>query len=161
MLHKADFLNKIADVLRDNGIGKELPKQKTTLHITSDNGDAHDFRVVQKGKVVPYSYDDLRVMCRAIGAVIEDSIKRGETVYVPDIGKFAVHKIKARHTYSVNAGEVKFIPETYTIRFTPCEKMQKAVQSHTEMQRFINATTAEDLLKAADEDDGEIDDYGD
>lgn len=158
MLSKTDFINKVVSVLKKNGIGKYSPKQKCTLHVSNDDGDRHDFKIETKGKLLYFDYDDIRYAMKAIGAILADHIRRGDTVLLPEIGKFELRTIKARQTYSIKEGKVTFVPESYTIHFSPFTSLQEAVKSYTGYKRQLEAADAEELL-AVDED--EVDEYGD
>ena len=163
MLGKADFINKVVHVLKNNNIGKFSPKQKCTLHVSNDEGDRHDFKIETKGKLLYFDYEDIRYMMKAVGAILADHIRRGDTVFLPEIGKFDIRTLKARESYSIAEGKVTFIPESYLIRFTPSAPMQDAVKAYTAYKRHLEAAEAEDMLTVNDDDasEDEVDDYGD
>lgn len=116
-MNKRELIRKVADVLKDNDSRKTVTAQKTTLHISDDQGNQSDFVVRKTERGLLYTIKDVAIIVETCLAVIEDSIKRGETVTCQGFGSLGVHKRAARQTKHPSTGQVVDVEARYVPKF--------------------------------------------
>lgn len=117
-MNKNKLIESIVDVLRENDIRKSVPAQKTTLHISDDQGNHSDFVVKKKTTGLLFTKEDITSVVDACIAVIEDSIKRGEEISIMGFGSLGVHKRLSRQGKHPVTGEVFNTGDKYVPKFT-------------------------------------------
>jgi nucleoid DNA-binding protein len=72
--------------------------------------------------------DDIKFSYKAyyglVRFLISEAVKEGR-IDLPDLGVLRVVKYKERKAYLVGEKKVGLMPESYTIRFNPCQKLNK------------------------------------
>lgn len=127
-MNKKDLISKAAEVLRNNNIRKPISTPKQVFHISDDDGNHKDFVVKKTDKTVMYNTNDISAILDACLCVIEDSIKRGEEVYIHGFGTFDVHHRAARSTRHPETGEIIEISSRYVPKFSFGNNLRKAAK---------------------------------
>lgn len=118
-MYKKEFIGRVTDLLRDNGVRKPIKSRKKHIfRITDDSGNAAKFIMNEKDKQVIYTLDDVSAVIDACLAVIEDSIKHGEEVNFKGFGVLGVHYRKARRTKQPGTEEWYEVDARYVPKFT-------------------------------------------
>lgn len=152
-MNKKELIENVCDVLKDAGKRKPISVPKQVLHISDEEGNERDFVVKRTDKTVSYNLNDVNVVLDAIIAVIQDAIKRGETVSVYSFGTFEVHYRKARRTKSIGQDHYITIPGHYIVRFLPGNDTRKCARVY-ELTKGENDTWLDDIDEI-EEDDGQ------
>ena len=116
-MNKKDLINKTVEVLKDNDIRKRVSAQKTVFHISDDNGNESDFIIRKAEKGLLFTSNDVCAIVDACLAVIEDSIKRGESINLHGFGTFSLGKRAERQTKHPATGEPVIISSRYVPKF--------------------------------------------
>jgi DNA-binding protein HU-beta len=117
-MNKNKLIESIVDVLRENNVRKSIPAQKTTLHISDDQGNHSDFVVKKKTTGLLFTKEDITSVIDACIAVIEDSIKRGEEISIMGFGSLGVHKRLSRQGRHPVTGDVFSTGDKYVPKFS-------------------------------------------
>ena len=64
----------------------------------------------------------------AIFRVVLDELRKNGSVRIPDWGEFRIVYHKERRSTDVNTGELVYLPQKATIKFSPCEKLKDYVR---------------------------------
>ncbi len=116
-MNKKELINKVVDVLKDNDIRKPISAQKTTLHISDDNGNKSDFIIKKSERGLLFTTNDITSILDAFLAVIEDSLKHGEDITIHGFGSLGVKHRAARQTKHPDTGEVVDVDARYIPKF--------------------------------------------
>ena len=116
-MNKKNLVDKVVSVLRDNDIRKNVASQKTTLHISDDDGNVSDFVIKKAESGLLFTGRDVSYILDAILAVVEDSIKHGEEVSIHGFGSLGVHQRAARQTKHPLTGEAVDVEARYVPKF--------------------------------------------
>lgn len=116
-MNKKDLINKTVDVLKDNDARKRVSAQKTVFHISDDNGNESDFVIRKAEKGLLFNSNDVGVIIDAFLAVIEDSLKHGETINIHGFGTFGLGLRAERQTKHPATGEPVIISSRYVPKF--------------------------------------------
>lgn len=116
-MNKKEFVSRVAETLRENGLRKPVSIRKHTFHITDDEGNSADFNIRQQEKSVLYTVDDTANIIDACLAVIVDSIRRGEEINIKGFGCLGLHYRAARRTKEPNTGEWCDVDARYVPKF--------------------------------------------
>lgn len=110
---KGELISKTCEVLRESGKRKivHVPKQHFT--ITDEEGHGRVFTVKGKDKTTLYTLDDIRNVFNAIISIVMDTVKHGESVYVPGIGTLKIHYREARKVRVPGTTKWKEVPAHY------------------------------------------------
>lgn len=127
-MNRKELISKIAEVLREKDIRKELPKTKTVLHISDDNGNHSDFTVQKPEKGVVYTVTDVTYIIDTCLAVIEESIKRGEDISIQGFGSLFLKHRAARRTRHPDTGKLVEIKDHFIPKFTFGSSLRVAAQ---------------------------------
>lgn len=117
-MNKKELISKVAEVLRSNNIRKPVSTPKQVFHISDDEGNQKDFVVKKTDKSVLYNTTDVASIIEACLAVIEDSIKHGEEVYIHGFGTLGVHQRAARTTKHPETGQTVDVRARYVPKFS-------------------------------------------
>ena len=129
-MNKKDLISKTTEVLRANNIRKPISIPKQVFHISDDEGNSKDFVVRKTDKSVLYNTNDVSEILDACMAVIEDSLRRGEEVYVHGFGTLTVQKRAARQTKHPDTREVIYIDERYIPKFSFGNNLRMAAKMY-------------------------------
>ena len=117
-MNKKELISKVTEVLRSNNIRKPVSTPKQVFHISDDEGNQKDFVVKKTDKSVLYNTTDVASIIEACLAVIEDSIKHGEEVYIHGFGTLGVHQRAARTTKHPETGQTVDVRARYVPKFS-------------------------------------------
>ena len=117
-MNKKELVSKVAEVLRSNNVRKPVSTPKQVFHISDDEGNKKDFVVKQTDKSVLYNTTDVAAIVDACLAVIEDSIKHGEEIYIHGFGTLGVHQRAARTTKHPDTGQIVDVRARYVPKFS-------------------------------------------
>ncbi|CCY68634.1 dNA-binding protein HU [Clostridium sp. CAG:678] len=127
-MNKKELINKTVSVLKENNARKHVPQQKTTLHISDDNGQKKDFIIKKDSTDLLYTTKDVTEMFEAAIAIIEDSLKHGEEVNIHGFGTFSLKLRAARETKHPETGEVCVVKARYVPKFHFGNKLRMAAK---------------------------------
>lgn len=116
-MNKKELIGIVTDVLRSSDVRKviKLPKQRFTI---SDNeGNSKEFTVKKTDKLVYLNTEDVSNVIETCIEVIEDALKRGESVNIHGFGSLGLHYRKARKTKRIDNGEDVAVPARYVPKF--------------------------------------------
>lgn len=116
-MNKKDLINKTVEVLKENDIRKRISAQKTVFHISDDNGNESDFVIKKAERGLLFTSNDVNAIVDACLAVIEDSIKHGETVNIHGFGTLSLGLRAERQTKHPATGEPVVISSRYVPKF--------------------------------------------
>lgn len=125
-----DFIKKVASVLRDNDIKKSVNVPKAVFTISDKNGNKKDFSVASPPGEVGYTIDDVKKIMQAVYAVIEDSVRHGESISFYGIGRFVMQKMMGKMCKAPGTGEWYEIPTRYVVKFKPGSLLRMAAQTY-------------------------------
>lgn len=129
-MNKKELVSKVAEVLRSNNIRKPVSTPKQVFHISDDEGNQKDFVVKKTDKSVLYNTTDVSAIVDACLAVIEDSIKHGEEIYIHGFGALGVHKRAARTTKHPDTGEIVDVRARYVPKFSFGNNLRMAARMY-------------------------------
>ncbi len=116
-------------VLKDTGTKKPITLPKHVFHIRDDDNKEVSFSVRPQSKEVQYTIDDIDKIMSACIIVLEDALKRGESVSIQGFGSIGVIQRKATRAVSPNGdGEWYEIPAHYVPKMKFAKRMQIAVK---------------------------------
>lgn len=90
-MNKKKLIARAAEVLRQNNVRKSVPKQRSVLHISDDEGNHSNFTIRKPGRGVLFNADDVEAVLDACLAVVEDTLKHGEEIYIHGYGTIDLH----------------------------------------------------------------------
>lgn len=130
-MNKKEFINKVTEVLKDNNIRKNIPMQKTTLHISDDEGNSSNFVVRKKERGLLFTAEDVSTIIEACLAVIEDNIKKGESTNFQGFGTIGVHFREARRVKHPDTHEEVDVDARYVPKFTSGNSLKMAAKIYS------------------------------
>lgn len=142
---RRELASRVTDALNANNIRKSLPAQKTTFHITDDQGDKKDFVIRKERTGVKYTVDDIDVILEACAEAIIDAIKHGEKVAVSKFGCLSLKKRAARISPHPVTGETQHIKEHFVVKFDCYKDLKTAAALYT-IQSEDRQRAADDIL---------------
>ena len=116
-MNKRELVSAVTEVLKQNGIKKNIKMPKQTFTISDNEGNSREFTVKKSDKLVYLNMDDVTNVIDACIAVIENSLKKGEPVTVHGFGSLGLHYRKARSTKRIDTGEEVAVPARYVPKF--------------------------------------------
>lgn len=116
-MNKKQIVSEITNRLRENSIRKDVCVPKYVFHLSDDNGNHKDFVVKVKDKTVAYTAKDVEAILEVFTCIVEDSLKRGESVTWQGFGTFGVHFRAARKVRNPNTGEWTDVAERHVPKF--------------------------------------------
>ena len=138
-MNKKNLVDKVVSVLRDNDIRKNVASQKTTLHISDDDGNVSDFVIKKAESGLLFTGRDVSYILDAILAVVEDSIKHGEEVSIHGFGSLGVHQRAARQTKHPLTGEAVDVEARYVPKFNFGNTLRMAAKVYEMSQEDIGS----------------------
>ena len=117
-MNKRELICKVAEVMRDNGVKKTIKIPKQTFTISDNEGNSKEFVVKKTDKLVNLNIEDVGNVIDACIAVIEDALKRGESVSVYGFGNLGLHYRKPRKTKRIDTGEDVDVPGRFVPKFS-------------------------------------------
>lgn len=136
---------KVAEVLNNNDIKKYVPAQKTTFHITDDQGGKHDFTIKKEQQGVRYMVDDIDKILEACTEVIIDLIKNGENISILGFGRLFLKKRAAHLAPHPVTGEMYHTKEHYVVKFDAYKNLKAAAAIYS-INDDDNRRKADDIL---------------
>lgn len=127
-MNKRDLVTKTVDLLRENDVRKYITTQRTVFHISDDHGNNSDFVIKKSGRGLLFTIDDVNSIVDACLAVIEESIKHGETISIHGFGTLEVKHRAARQTRHPETGEPISIEPRYTPKFSSGNILKRAAR---------------------------------
>lgn len=153
-MNKKDLISKVAETLRANNIRKPISTPKQVFHISDDEGNSKDFIVRKTDKTVLYNTNDVSAIVDACLAVVEDSIKRGEEIYLHGFGTLGVHKRAARRTKHPETGKIVDVDARYVPKFSFGNNLRMAAKVYELSLDDVNnnsLTSAHDCSEEVDD----------
>lgn len=127
-MKKNEFIGRVYDMLHDTGAKKPvaIPKQKYT--ITDDAGNSRQFTIKRQDGEAYYTMEDIKKVFRAIIAVTIDSMRHGDTVYIPNIGTLSFSYRKATKCKLPGKNEWVDVPAHYVPKMQWAKSMRNAAR---------------------------------
>ena len=116
-MNKMELTKRVARVMRENNIKKQITSPKHVFHISDDEGNSKDFIVRRTDKSVQYTLDDVAAVIDTCIDVIKDAIKKGESVSIYGFGTLGLHYRKARRARHPETGEMVDVAARYVPKF--------------------------------------------
>lgn len=116
-MNKRELVSAVTEVLKQNGVRKTIKMPKQRFTISDNEGNSREFTVKKSDKLVYLNMDDVTNVIDACIAVIENSLKKGESVTVHGFGSLGLHYRKARSTKRIDNGEEVAVPARYVPKF--------------------------------------------
>jgi nucleoid DNA-binding protein len=116
-MNKRELVSAVTEVLKQNGVKKTIKMPKQRFTISDNEGNSREFTVKKSDKLVYLNMDDVTNVIDACIAVIENSLKKGESVTVHGFGSLGLHYRKARSTKRIDNGEEVAVPARYVPKF--------------------------------------------
>lgn len=116
-MNKRELVSTVTEVLKQNGVKKTIKMPKQRFTISDNEGNSREFTVKKSDKLVYLNMDDVTNVIDACIAVIENSLKKGESVTVHGFGSLGLHYRKARSTKRIDNGEEVAVPARYVPKF--------------------------------------------
>lgn len=152
---RKELAKRIATYLHENNFRKPVSSKKQVFHISDDNGNSKDFVVKQSEKTVMYTIKDIEIFIDAYMSVIEDALKRGESVTIRNFGTFGLKYRKPRTARHPDTGELVEIDARYVPKFTFANGLRMAAKNYELLLAENNYT---EPLPLFDEDSEEEED---
>jgi nucleoid DNA-binding protein len=112
-VNKTELVSAVYNYLRDAEIKKPVTVPKSQFTITDDEGHVRHFAVRRRDKEVAYSPDDVKHVVNAMIEIVLDTMKHGESVYIPKIGTLHIHYREARKVRIPGTRQWKDVPAHY------------------------------------------------
>lgn len=116
-MNRKELVRLASGVMRENNIRKPIYTHKQVFHISDDAGNKKDFVIKQKDSSAMYTIDDIDAVLDACIYVIQEALKRGETITVRGFGTLGLNYRKARMTKHPATGEPVDIDAHYVPKF--------------------------------------------
>ena len=116
-MNKRELVSAVTEALKQNGVRKTIKMPKQRFTISDNEGNSREFTVKKSDKFVYLNMDDVTNVIDACIAVIENSLKKGESVTVHGFGSLGLHYRKARSTKRIDNGEEVAVPARYVPKF--------------------------------------------
>ena len=116
-MNKRELVSAVTEALKQNGVRKTIKMPKQRFTISDNDGNSREFTVKKSDKLVYLNMDDVTNVIDACIAVIENSLKKGESVTVHGFGSLGLHYRKARSTKRIDNGEEVAVPARYVPKF--------------------------------------------
>lgn len=123
-MNRKELVRLASGVMRENKVKKPVHSKKQVFHISDGNGTSKDFVIKQSSGRVIYTIDDIDAVLDACIQVIQEALKRGESVTVRGFGTLGLHYRKARMTKHPNTGERVDIDAHYVPKFVSGSKLK-------------------------------------
>jgi len=117
-MNKKDLVKNITASMREKDIRKPVSMPKQVLHISDDEGNQKDFTVRKTEKSVIFTNDDVEAVINTFIEIVQDAIKKGETVSLHGFGTFGLKYRKPRKTKQVGTDEWVEVAARYVPKFT-------------------------------------------
>ena len=134
-MNKAELVNTVANLLRENNIKKPVHLPKRVFTITDNEGTERVFPVKPIDKEVLYTVDDVKVILDMITEVITDNVKHGVETSIYGLGVFETYLRAGRMTKTVNTGELVKVNPKYVPRFVVGTDLKRAALVYDMMLR--------------------------
>lgn len=153
-MNRKELVRRVANVMREKNVRKPVSSPKQVFHISDDEGNTKDFIIRKTDKSVLFTADDVESMVEACLFVIEEAIKRGETVSIRGFGTLGLKYRKPRATKKLGTDEWVDIDARYIPKFTFGNDLRMCAKVY-ELSLQDNALT--EPLPVFDESDDEMD----
>lgn len=117
-MNRKELIRRVASVMRENNVRKPVSSPKQVFHISDDDGNTKDFVIRKTDKSVLFTADDVEAIVDACLFVIEDAMKRGESVSIRGFGTLGLKYRKPRATKKLGTDEWVDIDARYIPKFT-------------------------------------------
>lgn len=116
-MNRMDLVRAATNVLRQNDIKKPISIPKQVFYISDDEGNTKEFYVKKRDKTAIYTVNDVSAVVDAVLSVIEDTLKRGESVSVQGFGTLYLKYRSPRVTKKFGTDEDLIIEGRYVPKF--------------------------------------------
>lgn len=156
-MNKKKLIARAAEVLRQNNIRKSVPNQKAVLHISDDDGNHSNFTIRKPGRGVLFNADDVGAVLDACLAVVEDTLKHGEEIYIHGYGTIDLHYRAPKRVRIPATGEWADVEARYLPHFSVGKNLRMAAKVYEMSVAGKNAIKEREAEEepAEEETDGE------
>lgn len=116
-MNRKELVRLASNVMRENSIKKPVYARRQVFHISDDSGNTKDFIIKQSDTGVSYTIEDIDAVLDACIYVIQEALKRGESITVRGFGSLGLNYRKARMTKHPSTGEPVDIDAHYVPKF--------------------------------------------
>lgn len=156
---KKELICSITDALKERDERKEIRAQQMRLKVVGEGGQEHTFVVKDEKRTVMYNQDDVDRFFTAMIDIIEDAVRRGDTITIPGFGSlFVKYKSPHRMAHPVT-GEPMMTKGRYYPSFSPGHRLKMAACAYSlivnENNNEEDEAVDEDLLDIEENVDGD------
>ena len=134
-MQKHELIARVANVLRENNIRKQVHMDKRILKIVdatyAEEETSGRIVIKPRSKMAKYTNDDVANILEGVIAVILDGIRHGEGTAIKGLGNFSVYYRAPKKVRNINNGEMIDVPERYIVKFLPGLDMREAANMYT------------------------------
>ena len=116
-MNRSQLVKNISSLLKEGGVRKPVYTPKNVFHISDDRGNSKDFIVKETKRTVMYTEDDVDAILSAFEKVVEEAMKRGDSITVHGFGSLRLHYRKERTIKNVEDGRDVFVQGRYVPKF--------------------------------------------
>lgn len=152
-MNRKELIRRVASVMRENNVRKPVSSPKQVFHISDDDGNTKDFVIRKTDKSVLFTADDVEAIVDACLFVIEDAMKRGESVSIRGFGTLGLKYRKPRATKKLGTDEWVDIDARYIPKFTFGNNLRMCAKVY---ELSLQDNVLSEPLPVFDESDDEI-----
>lgn len=150
-MNKRELVSAVTEALKQNGVRKTIKMPKQRFTISDNEGNSREFTVKKSDKLVYLNMDDVTNVIDACIAVIENSLKKGESVTVHGFGSLGLHYRKARSTKRIDNGEEVAVPARYVPKFNYGNDLRLAAKIYESSLEDIFVDEIENYFEEEDD----------
>lgn len=138
-MNKKELIAKTCDVLQANDIRKPVSVKSEKFIISNEGGDSAVFTIDRKDRRLLYNASDVGSILDAMIAVVEDCMRRGETVSIRGFGSLEIRKTK-EHVVKEPVEDIwHTIPAGYKAKFTAGCNLAEAARAYGLQEKDVGA----------------------
>ena len=128
-MNKKELIAATVEVLKENNIRKPIVIKPETFRVTQiESGSDATFEVAREDKKMLYTTADVKNILDAMLCLVEDAVRRGETVSIRNFGVLDVRYISGRMLREPKADIWHEIPGGYRPKFRPGRNLLAAAR---------------------------------
>lgn len=127
-MNKGDLCSRATTILRENGVRKSIPAQKTSFKIVDEEGHAKTFNIKKEAKAPLLNSEDVKAVLDALLLVVEDALKHGESVNIWGFATLGIKYRAARRIFNVLNHEPMVLPGHFVPNFIPGGAVNRAIK---------------------------------
>lgn len=123
-MNRRDFVRRVANLMRENNIRKPVSTPRHVFHISDDEGNTKNFIIKKTDKTVMYTAEDVDAILESCICVIEELLRRGDSLSIQGFGSLGLKYRKARKTKAPSTEEWVEVAARYIPKFSFGERLR-------------------------------------